>query len=441
MKKSELPIEEIIKKYKEGISKIAKEYNVSISTISETIMEFLQKQNRKGPEKIKLPVEEIIKKHELGTSQKELAQEYGVSRLTIAKRIKAYYKDTGKAAPLLDYTRIRLPIEDIIKKYKLGISQEQLAKEYGVSKTTIGNKIKKYYKENGEEKIEKDFPRIKLPVEEIVKKYEDGTSPLNISKEYNVARTTILNRLNEYYQKEGREKPKVKYKNHNDKERKQINSNTRRKQLPIEQIITEYENGEKQAYLAKKYGVSQGTILIRIKEYYEDIGKERPKRRRARVKLPIEDIIEKYKSEISQRELAQEYGVSSTTIRNKMKKYYEENGEEKPKKDLTKIKLPIEDIIKKYESGINELTLAEEYNVAHSTISKRMAKFYNENGRKTPRILRNISIIVDYLERGLTIEKIIEIALNKNIIIPQDIIDDALNKVNGKNIIDDNEER
>ena len=326
--------------------------------------------------------------------------------------------------------KIELPINEIVSKYEKGITQRKIAEEYNVSKSTISKKITDYYEKIGKEKPKRDFRYINLPVKEIITKYEKGSSLSVLMREYGVSNSTIINRMNDYYKKIGKQRPKVK-----------TEIKYYKKELPIEEIIKKYEEGCTILKLSEQYNASSATIRNRITKYYTILGKEIPKRDHTKVNIPIEDVIEKYESGILQSKIAEEYGVSKVTIGNKIKKYYKENGEEKPKKDLTRIKLPIEDIIKKYESGIDEVTLAEEYNVPHSTINKKTTKFYNKNGKKKPRILKTTAIVMDYLKKGLTIEEIIKTASDRNIIIPQDIISDALKEVNSKNITHNNEER
>ena len=82
----------------------------------------------RGRKKIELPIEEIVKKWEQGVTQKELSKEYGVSDVTIRKRISEYYEKEEKEKPK---KRIELPIEEIVKKWKQGVTQKELSKEYG----------------------------------------------------------------------------------------------------------------------------------------------------------------------------------------------------------------------------------------------------------------------------------------------------------------------
>ena len=126
-----------------------------------------------------------------------------------------------------------------------------------------------------------------------------------------------------------------------------------------------------------------------------------------------------------------------------------------------KVELPINEIIEKYESGVSQGQLAKEYNVSQSVICLRISEYYYETGKekperkksgkkgtntytkdegKKPKELRSTTIIIDYLKKGLSIEDIIETAAKRNVVIPQKLIDDALNKANIKNVTADNEE-
>ena len=105
----------------------------------------------RGRKKIELPIEEIVKKWEQGVTQKELSKEYGVSRVTINKRISEYYEKEEKGKPK---QRIELPIEEIVKKWERGITQKELSKRYGVSKSTINKRISKYYQKKKRKKNE-----------------------------------------------------------------------------------------------------------------------------------------------------------------------------------------------------------------------------------------------------------------------------------------------
>ena len=104
--------------------------------------------------------------------------------------------------------------------------------------------------------------KIELPIKEIVEKYENGTNPTDLAIEYGTSYSTIYNRLNKYYKNSGKERPVFKV--------------VKKIELPIKEIIQKYENGTSIKDLAIEYEISKTTINIRIKEYYENSGKERP---------------------------------------------------------------------------------------------------------------------------------------------------------------------
>ena len=406
-KKIELPIEEIVKKWEQGVTQkeLSKEYGVSDVTIRKRISEYYEKEEKEKPKKkIELPIEEIVKKWEQGVTQKELSKEYGVSDVTIRKRISEYYEKEEKKKTK---QRIELQIKEIVKRWEQGTTQKKLSKEYGVSRVTISKRISEYYEK---EKKEKPKQRIELQIEEIVKKWEQGITQEKLSKEYGVSEYIIRKRISEYYEKEEKEKPKKKI------------------ELPIEEIVKKWEQGVTQKELSKEYGVSRVTINKRISEYYEKEEKGKPKQR---IELPIEEIVKKWEQGTTQEKLSKEYGVSGFTISKRISEYYEKEEKEKPKQ---RIELPIEEIVKKWERGITQKELSKRYGVSKSTINKRISKYYQKkkrkkNEEKKAKILRNSSIIVEYLRKGLTIEQIESIASKQNIIVPQEVKEKAIQKI------------
>ena len=327
--------------------------------------------------KIELPIDEIVKKWKQGATQKELAKEYGVARTTIDKRISEYYKREGKQRPKKELNpKIELPIEKIVEKWKQGATQKELAKEYGVSTQTINNRISEYYEKEGKQKTKpkrKSKLKIELPIDEIVEKWEQGNTLIELTKEYGVSYRTIRNRISEYYEKEGKQKTKPKRKS------------KLKIELPIDEIVEKWEQGNTLIELTKEYGVSYRTIRNRISEYYEKEGKQKtkPKRKsKPKKELPIDEIVEKWEKGVTQRELTKEYGVSYRTIQSRISQYYDKNEDnEKIKKDEKKLK-----------------------------------------------VMKSSSIIAEYLKKGLTIEQIESIALKQNIVIPQKVIEKAIQR-------------
>ena len=405
-----LPIEEIVEKWEKGATYkgLSKEYGVSLSTIKYRISKYYEKEEKEEPKrKVELPIEEIVKKWEKGATYKELSKEYGVSLSTIQYRISKYYEKEGKEKPK---RRVELPIEEIVEKWEKGATYEDFSKEYGVSEHTISKKITEYYEKEGKEKPKRQSKqRINLPIEEIVKKWEKGAIQKDLSKEYGASRYTINKKISEYYEKEGKEKPK------------------RRVELQIEEIVKKWERGPTQKELSKEYGISEPTISKKITEYYEKEGKEKPERK---VELPIEEIVEKWEKGVTQKELSKEYGVSVCIINNRITEYYAKEGKERPKrqsKPKQRINLPIEEIVEKLEKGVMQKELSKEYGVPQRCISERICEYYEEkkDNEKKFKVLKSSVVIVEYLRKGLTIEQIESIALKQHIIVPQKVIEKA----------------
>ena len=171
-------------------------------------------------EKIELPVEEMIKDKKNGLSQRQLEVKYGVSMTTISARIKEYCEATGEKEPKGNLTgKIELPVEDIIKKWRKKIKISDIAVEYGVSSTNISKRIDEYCQEKGikrpkkKKKIKKERgekkPYKDIPVEEIITQRENGVEITELSEKYVVSGNTIERRIDRYYEERKINKPKI----------------------------------------------------------------------------------------------------------------------------------------------------------------------------------------------------------------------------------------
>lgn len=285
--------------------------------------------------------------------------------------------------------RIELPITEIVEKWKRGETLRKLGEEYGVSGQTIYLRIKEYYRETGKEEPmrKKTHLRINIPIKEIVEKRKNGVTLKNLAEEYNVSRGTIYLRIKEYYEETGHK------------------TSRRTQELPIKEIVDKWENGVTQKELAGKYGVSKGIISSRIKEYYVREGKQISSRKR---ELPIEEIVTKWENGLTQKQIGEEYGVLPQSISHRIREYYKQTGKQKPERKIKQVKKEI---------AVDEYYQDDE-------------KF---NGKA--RVLRSFGVVVEYLKKGLTPEQIKEIAGRKNITIPEEIMQKAMAKVEGsKNI-------
>ena len=238
------------------------------------------------PKKIKLPMKEIISDYESGMPPTKIGEKYGVGKNTILRRLR---ENGVKIRP----NKIKLPIKEIISEYESGMTTYQLADKYGVGKNTIRERLR----ENGVKlRPSRNMKRIDLPMEEIISYYQSGSTPKQLADKYGVSEGTIRHRLKKNGVK--LRPPRI------------IN-------LPMEEIISEYESGMNAYQLADKYGVTSSTIRSRLRENGVKI---RPPRNVKRIDLPMEEIISEYQSGMTLTQLAEKYGVSITTIYKRLKK-------------------------------------------------------------------------------------------------------------------------
>lgn len=113
-------------------------------------------------------------------------------------------------------TRIDLPIDDIVATYKSGVTQTALAEQHGVSIVTISSRLKEAgvekrkptganlrdpettekCRQSTKARTGKNHPHfIDLPIDDIAIEYIEGMSSALLGKKYDVARPTILRKL------------------------------------------------------------------------------------------------------------------------------------------------------------------------------------------------------------------------------------------------------
>ena len=333
--------------------------------------------------------------------------------------------------------KIELPVEEIVSKWENGATQQELADEYGITRRTIIIKIKEWYEEKGKIKSRvSGRNRIELPMEEIVLKWENGATQQELADEYGISRGTVITRIKEWYEKKEKIKPKTKR-----------DGGQNKKELPMEEIVSKWENGATQQELADEYGITRRTINTRIKEWYEEKGKIKPRiSGKNRIELPMEEIVSKWENGTTLKELVDEYGTSFETIRTRIKEWYEKKEKIKPKTKRdggqNKKELPMEEIVSKWENGATQQELADEYGISRGTVITRINKWYEENGKEKPqdavkrrrskvmkdRVIRGPKIVIEYLKKGATPEQILEIAQKNRVIIPDSVMQEAIKK-------------
>lgn len=150
----------------------------------------------------------------------------------------------------------------------------------------------------------------------------------------------------------------------------------------IKEIYKEYTEGKSSREIGKKYGYSNQTILNWLHEYCDinNIKLEFHKSPLFYMKkdIPPEDVYNLYVSGHTPSSIANMYNCCSVTILSRLREYSDKTGIELTF-DPQRIKLPEEEIYKKYENGNSICSLAREYHCSTITIANRLNSYCKEN--------------------------------------------------------------
>ena len=279
----------------------------------------------------------------------------------------------------------QIPIEEL-----MGNFEKELAKKYKVSQLYISLKIEEYYEQKNKRN------------QEIVGKWRNGATKAELADEYGIPQNAIYIIIRRYSEEKEEE----------DKD---------------QEIAEKWENGAKRRELADEYGVSESTISNIIRKYYNGKGKENPRKPKILSEEEIKEIVEKWENGATRTALAEEYGVSEGTIYVRVQKYYEQSGEQNPRQHKTLSEEEIKEVVEQWEDGKTLKEIATSHGVSESMIDDKIKK-HNKTGAK---VLKATTIIVEYLKKGLKPEQIVDIARGSNIIIPENVMQDAIKKFEG----------
>jgi transposase len=138
----DLPMNLIIQDYNNGIGlrELAEKYNVSHETVRKRLIksgiELKPKGLPKGTSLVKVDEEKLIEIYNKSHSIAEASEALGVSYTKLYATLK------NLNIELIRPNIINLPIEKIVKDYNLGLTQKELAEKYGSSVMTINRRLK-----------------------------------------------------------------------------------------------------------------------------------------------------------------------------------------------------------------------------------------------------------------------------------------------------------
>jgi len=167
--------------------------------------------------------------------------------------------------------------------------------------------------------------------------------------------------------------------------------------LPLEQLIFDFQSGMTIPHLAKKYGVSKDTIRSRLDGAGINPCKFFPNG--DKLELPVDQIISEYKAGMSISQLAEWYGVSTSTIRDRLPKT-EIRG-----KGVIPM-FPIDQAISEYESGMPIKQIAEKHGVSYTTVRHHILKAGLIEAKK--RVKLSMDQVISEYKSGMSTAQIAE---------------------------------
>ena len=172
--------------------------------------------------------------------------------------------------------------------------------------------------------------------------------------------------------------------------------------IDAEKIFKELESGKQLHKIVDEYGISYNLIVDRVKEYAEmhgikeinglnledilkgeNINKGRPSKRK--IDVPLEKIIEDWKSGKKIQEIADEYGVCANVIYQRLRDsgVNVKRGRKRSKTHVNNV--AIEVLVEEFANGKSYSQLAKKYEIPTSTIWHYIRRHEEENGK----IIRN----------------------------------------------------
>ena len=195
------------------------------------------------------------------------------------------------------------------------IELNDVIEKSGISYFKLVDYIKKYCMENNILMDEDISYRLNAPISEILNLLRQNITYKEISRVYKCSSQTLKNRLVKYCEKNNTELPKV-------------NRGPKEKPLPMEEIYELKKQGLTYEEIGEKHSCTYGKIRQRLKKYCKQNNLKIPKTKRkprARIiELPIEEIYKLKSQDMSYRKIAEKYGCTYETIRQRLIEYEEE---------------------------------------------------------------------------------------------------------------------
>ncbi len=239
--KNDMPIKDIIKKYKIGLPRLIK----IVKNHNNTGIDFEEKIGK-----------EIYDLKKRGDTYEEIAKIYYTSITFIRNYIKKYCTENNLEIIKVEFKPRKkdIPLKEIYDMKKSGVSIDKISDKYNVSCYTIYNRLKEYCNENNLDVNEIMYlgRKANLPMQEIYDMKKE-LSFEEISWNYDVSASLISKVVNEYCTAKNLEVPRLEFRGN-------------KIDLPLKEIYDMKKKGTSIEEISSKYNVSNGTIYNRLKE-------------------------------------------------------------------------------------------------------------------------------------------------------------------------------
>lgn len=282
-----------------SIFELVKKYNIKYPRLCGIIKQYCIQNNIDFSDEIKkkleLPMDEIYNQRKDRTPYTEMSKKYGCSATMIKKSLDEYCKLNNLKTPDIERSD-NLSVEEIYEKKKNGQTLASIGKEYQYSPTFIGKKILNYCEQEG-----LNYSEQRASVEEMYELRKKGKSYKQIGVECGYNENTVSKYIETYCAEKGLEVPKY------------ICST-----MPIEEIYAKKVTGSSYNSLAKEYGYNKSTLKKYLVQYCIE-NEIDPLILKG--KLPMNEIFDSRKENISYAELSSQYGCSCGFLNDQMINY------------------------------------------------------------------------------------------------------------------------
>ena len=289
----------------------------------------------------------------------QIAAIYGCSSPTVSYQVRKTYPDFD-ARKHLRWGRYDITVEDVVEMYQQFPSSTKIAKMLKVNTHAITERLEKAGIKRRSQRREDIKPEKVLSLYRIYKNTKKVGDLLNINQ------PLVRRRLNEA----GISADEIR------EEKNRQDRQTRRTDIPTNQVLKYYDNGESINSIAMRYQASQGAIrrilVMNNREIRQMSGPA--SRFHIRVDLTPAKVARAYKKLKRISRVAKELGTTPSTVRGRLLEAGVEIDNfwrnKRARKDI-----PIKTVIRLHDGGESIRSIARRYQASPTTIERILSKY------------------------------------------------------------------